>query len=177
MQKKKSFKLNSLFCVFFKTLQVRFSFKMNIDRLNFLTLVSTEFNSISLFQLTKKYIFFQFKQLINMNDLFISIPFPHGDKLPPSNNPVAIFGQVPRFQREQELEFFLSKQSNTLGLRIQNKLSAIDQQFSLQQQHNQMINESTNSISTNTTQQHQQSISSTAQLPSTNTSTSLTQEQ
>jgi hypothetical protein len=51
------------------------------------------------------------------------------DKLPASNLPVSIFGQVPRDQREQELEFFLSKQYNSVGLRIQNKLNIIDQQF------------------------------------------------
>ena len=83
---------------------------------------------------------------------------------------------MPRFQREQELEYYLSKQSNSLGLRIQNKLAAIDQQFSLQNT-NQIMNESTNSISTNVTQQHQQSISSITQLPSANTSTSLTNTQ
>ena len=52
------------------------------------------------------------------------------DKLPSTNMPVSIFGQVPRDQREQELEFFLSKQYNTVGLRIQNKLNIMEAQFS-----------------------------------------------
>ncbi len=47
--------------------------------------------------------------------------------------PVSIYGQVPRDQREQELEYFLSKQYNSIGLRIQNKILALDQQ---QQQSN-----------------------------------------
>jgi hypothetical protein len=59
------------------------------------------------------------------------------DKLPNSNLPVSIFGQVPRDQREQELEFFLSKQYNSVGLRIQNKLIMIDQQFGVAQQSSQ----------------------------------------
>lgn len=34
-------------------------------------------------------------------------------------------GPVPREQREQELEYFLNKQSNELGLRIKSKLSLL----------------------------------------------------
>lgn len=44
--------------------------------------------------------------------------------------PVSLFGQVSRDQREQELEYFINKQYNTLGMKIQNKLATIDQQFS-----------------------------------------------
>ena len=44
--------------------------------------------------------------------------------------PVSVFGQVPRDQREQELDYFLSKQYNSIGLRIQKKLIGVEQQFS-----------------------------------------------
>lgn len=62
--------------------------------------------------------------------LFLRTQFPYGDKLPTSNMPVSLFGQVPRDQREQELEYFINKQYNTLGLKIQNKLVNFEQQFS-----------------------------------------------
>ena len=42
--------------------------------------------------------------------------------------PVSAFGQAPRDQREQELEYFLSKQNNTVGLKLNKKLYALDQQ-------------------------------------------------
>jgi hypothetical protein len=56
------------------------------------------------------------------------------EKLPPTNTPVSLFGQISRNQREQELEHFINKQYNTFGLRMQNKLNAIAQQFEPQQQ-------------------------------------------
>ncbi|CAF0716214.1 unnamed protein product [Brachionus calyciflorus] len=56
--------------------------------------------------------------------------FPYGDKIPSSNMPVSLYGQVSRDQREQELEFFINKQYNTIGMKIQNKLASVDQQFS-----------------------------------------------
>ena len=55
--------------------------------------------------------------------------FPQGDKLPATNLPVSTFGQVPRDQRQQELEYFLSKQYNATGLRIQQKLISVDRHF------------------------------------------------
>lgn len=56
--------------------------------------------------------------------------FPNGEKLPVSNMPVSMFGQISRDQREQELEYFINKQYNTLGMKIQNKLAMVDQQYS-----------------------------------------------
>jgi hypothetical protein len=56
-------------------------------------------------------------------------PFPQGDKLPATNLPVSTFGQVPRDQRQQELEYFLNKQYNAIGLRIQQKLISVDRHF------------------------------------------------
>ena len=44
--------------------------------------------------------------------------------------PVSMFGQVSRDQREQELEYFINKQYNNLGMKIQNKLAMVDQQYS-----------------------------------------------
>lgn len=55
--------------------------------------------------------------------------FPLGEKLPLTNNPVALFGQVPRFQREQELEYFLSKQCNSMGIRLQSRIVAVENNF------------------------------------------------
>ena len=79
--------------------------------------------------------------------------FPLNDKLPATNMPVSIFGQVPRDQREQELEYFLSKQYNTIGLKIQNKLNYIEQQFNpntTNQANNNQLN-SNSFISASTT--------------------------
>ena len=78
---------------------------------------------------------------------FKRIQFPLGDKLPATNNPVALFGQVPRFQREQELEYFLSKQCNSLGIRIQNKLISVENNFLMNQALT--MNEANNSSNTN----------------------------
>ena len=75
------------------------------------------------------------------------IQFPLGEKLPPNNNPVALFGQVPRFQREQELEYFLSKQCNGLGIRIQNKLISVDNNMLMNQALS--MNEPNNIINNN----------------------------
>ncbi len=61
------------------------------------------------------------------------MPFPFTEKLPANNNGVSIFGQIHRNQREQELEYFINKQYNSFGIRIQNKLNAVDQQFHQQQ--------------------------------------------
>ena len=68
------------------------------------------------------------------------MPFPLTDKLPANNNGVSIFGQIPRNQREQELEYFINKQYNSFGIRIQNKLNAVDQQFQLNQQQSNQNN-------------------------------------
>ncbi len=46
-----------------------------------------------------------------------------------TNLPVDGFGQVPRDQRQQELEYFLNKQYNSIGLRLQSKLISIEKQF------------------------------------------------
>ena len=55
--------------------------------------------------------------------------FPNGDKLPATNLPVGAFGQVTRDQRQQELEYFLNKQYNSIGIRLQSKLNSIEKQF------------------------------------------------
>ena len=87
---------------------------------------------------------------------FNRIQFPLGEKLPLSNNPVALFGQVPRFQREQELEYFLSKQCNSLGIRIQNKLLSVENHFLINQALNlnepNAANINNNNINTNQSQ-------------------------
>ena len=57
------------------------------------------------------------------------VQFPHGDKLPANNLPVSTFGQVPRDQRQKELEFFLNKQYNTIGLKIQNRINSVEKQL------------------------------------------------
>ncbi len=45
--------------------------------------------------------------------------------MPLTNLPVSIHGPVAREQREQELEYYLNKQYNELGLRIKTKISQI----------------------------------------------------
>ena len=55
--------------------------------------------------------------------------FPLGDKLPANNLPVSQLGPVSRDQREQELDYFLTKQYNELGMRIQTKLNNVQQQI------------------------------------------------
>ena len=54
------------------------------------------------------------------------LQFPHGEKLPVTNLPVSTYGQVPRDQRQKELEHFMNKQYNTIGLRIQQKLISVE---------------------------------------------------
>ena len=49
--------------------------------------------------------------------------------MPATNLPVSAFGQVARYQREQELEYYLSKQYNRLGMRVHTRLNAFDEQF------------------------------------------------
>jgi hypothetical protein len=58
--------------------------------------------------------------------------FPNGEKLSATNLPVGGFGQVPRDQRQQELEYYLSKKYNSIGLRLQTKLNSIERQFTVQ---------------------------------------------
>lgn len=58
--------------------------------------------------------------------MFFRLQFPHGEKLPATNLPVSSFGQVPRDQRQQELEFFLNKQYNSIGLKLQQKLISVE---------------------------------------------------
>ena len=67
-----------------------------------------------------------FRILVYKTNLFeFRIQFPYSDKLPPTNLPASLDGPVPREQRKQELEYFLNKQYNDLGLRIKNKINLI----------------------------------------------------
>lgn len=61
--------------------------------------------------------------------LFYRALFPNGEKLPATNLPVGSFGQVTRDQRQQELEYYLNKQYNSIGIRLQIKLNSIEKQF------------------------------------------------
>ena len=58
------------------------------------------------------------------------------------------FGQVPRDQRQQELEYFLNKQYNSIGLRLQTKLVSIEKQFQNTNNIAASNNEVTNTIGT-----------------------------
>ncbi len=44
--------------------------------------------------------------------------------------PVSTFGQVPRDVSQKELEYFLNKQYNTIGIRLQEKLLSVEKHFS-----------------------------------------------
>ena len=63
--------------------------------------------------------------------------FPNGDKLPLTNLPVGGFGQVSRDHRQQELEYYLNKQYNSIGLQLQTKLNSIEKQFKHQEKEAQ----------------------------------------
>ena len=82
------------------------------------------------------------------------LTFPYSEKMPSTNVPVSIFGQISRNQREHELEYHLNKQFNTVGIRVQNKFLAVEQQFNNNQKTNQLENLTENQP--NTSQQHLQ---------------------
>ncbi|WAQ94714.1 PCDP1-like protein [Mya arenaria] len=52
--------------------------------------------------------------------------FPHGNRMPATNIPVSGHGPVPREQREEELEQFLTRRYNRLGGKIQSRSVALD---------------------------------------------------
>ncbi|KAF6023804.1 CFAP221 [Bugula neritina] len=54
--------------------------------------------------------------------------FPNGNKMPTTYLPVSSSGPVPREQREQELDQFISRRSNRLGQRIHSKLTLLNNQ-------------------------------------------------
>ena len=58
------------------------------------------------------------------------------------------FGQVPRDQRSQELEYYLNKQYNSIGLRLQTKLNSIEKQFTIQDTDTEVSPNSTNTVTT-----------------------------
>ncbi|XP_067649334.1 cilia- and flagella-associated protein 221-like isoform X1 [Haliotis asinina] len=52
--------------------------------------------------------------------------FPHGNKMPSANIPVGPAGPVPRYKREEELEYFMTKKYNRLGAKITAKTAALN---------------------------------------------------
>lgn len=76
--------------------------------------------------------------------------FPYGEKLPANNTSASLFGQVERDRREQELEYFLGKQNNAIGNKIQNRFVSVEKQYIQQQQQQQSQQQ----------QQQQQSVQS-----------------
>ncbi|XP_046335996.1 cilia- and flagella-associated protein 221-like isoform X2 [Haliotis rufescens] len=55
------------------------------------------------------------------NDLF-----PYGNKMPAANIPVGPAGPVPRYKREEELEYFMTKKYNSLGAKITAKTATLN---------------------------------------------------
>ena len=52
---------------------------------------------------------------------------------------------MPRDQRQKELEYYLKKQYNTIGLKLQNRLNSVDKQFQsipLNKEPNSILNSS-----------------------------------
>lgn len=82
--------------------------------------------------------------------------FPYGEKLPANNTSASLFGQVERDRREQELEYFLGKQNNAIGHKIQNRFVSIDKQYVQQQQQSQQQQQQQQPVQSLTIIQEQQ---------------------
>lgn len=52
--------------------------------------------------------------------------FPQGNKMPSTNIPVSAQGPVPREKREEELEYFMTKKYNRLGIKIQARTNTLN---------------------------------------------------